>query len=143
MSRELKRVDKDFRWPLKKVWPGFRLPISADCPMEDVGQEHEDCPLCYGGRHIGVYYDPPHGTWYQMWETVSEGSPISPPCETPEALARWLADNKASASGYRTATYEQWLATIKNGWAPSMLYTPEKGLRSGVEAATDEQEEKG
>lgn len=54
-------------------------------------------------------------THYQMYELVTEGTPISPVMETPEVLARWLADNKASAGLYATATYDQWLAMIKAG----------------------------
>ena len=38
-------------------------------------------------------------THYQMYETCTEGTPISPVMETPENLARWLADNGASAFG--------------------------------------------
>jgi len=56
-----------------------------------------------------------------MYENTSEGTPISPPFETPEELARWLADNNASAFGGMTATYEQWLATCKGLYAPSMV----------------------
>jgi len=52
-------------------------------------------------------------THYQMYETTSEGTPISPVMETPEDLARWLADNHASAFADITATYEQWLCIIK------------------------------
>lgn len=52
-------------------------------------------------------------THYQMYETATEGTPISPVMETPEALARWLADNNASVFGnYRYATYDQWLEMI-------------------------------
>jgi hypothetical protein len=54
-------------------------------------------------------------THYQMYESVTEGTPISPVMESPEALARWLADNKASAGPYATATYDQWLAMIEAG----------------------------
>ena len=57
-------------------------------------------------------------TYYQMYDTVTEGTPISPVMESPEALARWLADNKASAGPYATATYDQWLAMIKVGSTP-------------------------
>jgi hypothetical protein len=71
-------------------------------------------------------------THWQMYETVSEGTPISPPMEGPEQLARWLADNDASAGAYTTATFEQWMAMIQDGWAPSMVYTPAVGLVSGV-----------
>lgn len=74
-------------------------------------------------------------THYQMYESTSEGTPISPVMETPEALARWLADNNASAFADMGATYEQWLATINRGWAVSAVFTPStsKGVVSGVE----------
>ena len=38
-------------------------------------------------------------TMLMMYEDTSEGTPISPAFETPEELARWLADNGASAFG--------------------------------------------
>ena len=70
-----------------------------------------------------------------MYETCSEGTPISPVLGSPEELARWLADNGASAFGYSTATYEQWLNTCRAGWAPSMIATAATGLVSGVAAS--------
>lgn len=76
-------------------------------------------------------------THLQMYEDTSEGTPISPVMETPEELARWLADNNASAFGSDTATYESWLATIKRGWAISAVFEPGKGLRSGVTALAE------
>ena len=51
---------------------------------------------------------------------------------TPEELARWLADTGASAFGEMTATYEQWLATCRSGWAPSAVACG-GDLVSGVE----------
>jgi hypothetical protein len=51
-------------------------------------------------------------THYQMYETTSEGTPISPVMENPEALARWLSDHHASAFADTTATYEQWIGMI-------------------------------
>jgi hypothetical protein len=67
--------------------------------------------------------DFPEGTatGWCMYETTSEGTPISPVLETPEALAHWLADTGASAFGGMTATYEQWLRTVQAGWAPSAV----------------------
>lgn len=73
-------------------------------------------------------------THLMMYETTTEGTPISPAFLTPEELARWLADNKASSFGNMTATYEQWLATINVGSAPSAMFSPQTGLVSGVEA---------
>lgn len=60
-------------------------------------------------------------THLQMYEDTTEGTPISPVMSTPEDLARWLCDNRASAFGTMVATYEQWLATIKAGWAPGLV----------------------
>lgn len=75
-------------------------------------------------------------THLQMYETCTEGTPISPVMATPEELAHWLADNKASAFADMTATYEQWLATIKAGWAVSAVI--EHGqMKSGVEVSTN------
>lgn len=74
-------------------------------------------------------------THFQMYECTSEGTPISPVMETAEQLARWLVDNAASAFAGMTATYEQWLATIRRGSAPSAIMAPETGgkMVSGVE----------
>lgn len=73
---------------------------------------------------------------YQMFETTSgEGSAISPVKTTPEELACWLVDNKASAFGDMTASYEEWLATINAGGScGSLLIAPGKGIVSGVAA---------
>jgi len=71
-------------------------------------------------------------THWQMYEDTSEGTPISPVMKTPEELARWLADNNASAFADMTATYEQWLATIRRGSAISAIGFSGAGLMSGV-----------
>lgn len=78
-------------------------------------------------------WTPEEATHYMMYENTSEGTPISPAFATPEELARWLADTGASSFADITATYEQWLATIKRGWAVSAVMDS-NGFRSGVEA---------
>jgi hypothetical protein len=78
-------------------------------------------------------------THYMMYEDTSEGTPISPAFATPEELAHWLVDNKASAFGSETGSYEGWLRIARGGWACSMVVTPENGLQSGVEAFKDMQ----
>lgn len=72
-------------------------------------------------------------THFMMYEDTSEGTPISPAFDTPEKLARWLADNGASGFGSSTASYEDWLSTCKRGWAPRMIMQGGV-LSSGVEA---------
>jgi hypothetical protein len=84
---------------------------------------------------------PEFRTHFQMYEDTSEGTPISPVEETPEALARWLADNNASAFGGMTATYEQWLTMANRGWAPGAMLTVNNDgsgtMKSGVAAMAD------
>lgn len=76
---------------------------------------------------------PPAGDGYQIWETVSEGSPISPVFATPEELAHHMAGKKWGAD--KGSSYETWLRFINGpGWAPSMV-ADSNGIRSGVEAA--------
>jgi hypothetical protein len=81
-------------------------------------------------------------THLMMYEDTSEGTPISPAFETPEELARWLADNKASAFGSETATYEDWLHVCRGGYAPSMVRTMHtdgtKTMQSGVSALSED-----
>lgn len=75
-------------------------------------------------------------THLMMYETTSEGTPKSPAFETPEALARWLADTGASAFGNQTATYEEWLGACQRGWSPSAVLDSQ-GFRSGVAALSE------
>ena len=84
--------------------------------------------------------EPPAGECYQLWETVSEGSPISPPFATPEGLAAWLASPAYGRSVDKGITYESWLSFIKGpGYAPSFVSDGQGNLVSGVEAlATQE-----
>lgn len=72
-------------------------------------------------------------THLMMYETTTEGTPISPAFETPEELARWLTDNQASAFGGQTASYEGWLRVARGGYAPSAVVT-DAGVTSGVDA---------
>ena len=77
-------------------------------------------------------------THLMMYEDTSEGTPISPAFATPEELARWLADNNASAFGSSTASYEAWLRVALGGWACGLIVTQNKDgtvvMQNGVEA---------
>lgn len=76
-------------------------------------------------------------THYQMYETCSEGCPISPVMETPEELAQWLVDNKASVFGHDTGSYEGWLAVAKGRDVPSAIMEVGRGIVSGVDGLKD------
>lgn len=91
----------------------------------------------YGERPDPANYSPAwpdaERTHYMMYETTSEGTPISPAFDTPEKLARWLADTGASAFGSSTASYESWLRVCNGGFAPSAVISGGV-MHSGVEA---------
>ena len=64
--------------------------------------------------------DPPSGPGYQVWETVSEGSPISPVFADPLSLAQHMATTRWGAD--EGTSVEAWLRFIEGpGWAPSMI----------------------
>lgn len=51
--------------------------------------------------------EPPVGAGFQLWETTSEGSPVSPVFSTIEALCEWCADN-ATTFGSHKASADKW-----------------------------------
>jgi len=63
-------------------------------------------------------------TAYQIYETVSEGTPISPVFETTEAMVDWLCDPKRDADPYRSMSLLSREAAekfVEYGYAPSMM----------------------
>jgi hypothetical protein len=119
----------------KAKWDRGEFPDYADA--ENRAKSYEewdgDAPRA---EHYMPNWPESERTHLMMYETCSEGSPISPAFGTPEEVARWCADNGASAFGSMTATYEQWLRVANGGFAPSAVLDA-KGFRSGVEAMSD------
>jgi hypothetical protein len=58
--------------------------------------------------------EPPTGPGYQFWETVSEGSPISPVFPSRLALAKWCADNADLHPG-QSMTVTEWYRLFLTG----------------------------
>lgn len=63
---------------------------------------------------------PPKGEGWQLWQTVSEGSPISPVFPDAEGLAQWLT-TPAACWGAMTSpmTISQARGFVDAGWAPT------------------------
>ena len=81
------------------------------------------------------HWEPPTGDGYQIWETVSEGSPISPVFATAHELAMHMKDTRWGADS--GTSYERWMKFIEGpGWSMSMVMD-DKGIRDGVQAVTD------
>ena len=130
MGREVRRVPADWEHPknyLGKYEPLYdRLSDAVETFRKNIEKMGLLEALDYhgGGPNPADYMpDWPEDkrTHLMMYEDTTEGTPISPAFETPEELARWLADSGASSFGSDTATYEQWLPICKGGWAPSMV----------------------
>lgn len=103
------------------------------------------CPTCDGHASLEKYpgqraeaaawrpTDPPEGEGWQYWETVSEGSPISPVFATAEELSHWMqTDYRWGASG--PLTKEQADSMVSVGWAPSLI-VDSTGMHPGDEVA--------
>lgn len=112
MSREIKRVPTDFE--CDGIWPGYQRNCgNANC---------DGCPDC-------ERQEPPVGEGWQLWETVSEGSPESPVFTTSEELAQWMT----TAEHYGCAL-EAARKFIEDGYAPSLIGTA-FGVFKGYEIA--------
>jgi hypothetical protein len=126
--------DKQWQAGFRDNWEGGWKPLDGSEECATYAEWNGDRP-----RPEDYMPDWPDNerTHYQMYETTSEGTPISPVRETPEALARWLADHGADANAGTTASYEAWLRVCRGGYAPSMVM---KGgvLMSGVEGLKTE-----
>jgi len=129
--------DKSYEEAAKEWSEGFILWSDGEHPEQDKDCKYywEYFGFCEEEFYRSEWWTDDERTHCQMYETVSQGTPISPVFETPEKLAKWLADTGASSFADDTATYEQWLRICKGGWAPSAVM--ENGVfKSGVEAVT-------
>jgi len=82
------------------------------------------CPVCKGEGEIWsapkwkkeadrwTPTEPPKGKGYQLWQTTSEGSPISPVFKTLDELCVWAAEN-ATTFASEKATKDQWMAMLE------------------------------
>ena len=74
-------------------------------------------------------------THYQLYETVSEGTPLSPVCASIDELVMWCAAQKppkevwVGCGGMTEADWRRFFE--RGGWAPSGFATPETGYVPG------------
>ena len=113
--------------------------IRARCEREGID---ETCPACKGHGSNEAYEgqraeadawestEPPVGEGWQLWETVSEGSPISPAFASAEDLAAWMAEPER---GHNWMPAKAAAKFISEGWAPTFVDSPQTGLVSGAE----------
>jgi hypothetical protein len=103
--------------------------IRARCEREGVP---EVCATCEGHASIEVYPgqraeleawerpEPPKGEGWQLWSTVTEGTPMSPVCSSAEELALWMTTNPC-LPGKQSPSLDTAHSFIAAGWAPSFI----------------------
>jgi hypothetical protein len=109
--------------------------------------EPKTCKICDGHGSVEKYpgqraeaeawqeTEPPTGPGYQLWETVSEGSPVSPVFKTPAQLANWIIMWGTDFDGSNTP-YDDLVKWIKEDGASCGTFIITDGkMLSGVEAA--------
>ena len=114
MGREIRRVPPGWEHP--KDAKGHYEPM-LDQTLQNAMAD-EDFDECWGDSDLETarrYYRPEwteEPTHYQMYETVSEGTPVSPVFASLDELVGWLigqGHSRKAAEGF-----------AKHGWAPSM-----------------------
>lgn len=77
------------------------------------------------GREYHVPYEESEATWFQLYQTVSEGTPVSPPFATREELIEYLVENGDfwdQKRGHGQKYSRQAAEYICNGgWFPSAI----------------------
>ncbi len=118
---------KEARWDEEsEKWNRCEFPEYASAEGKKMSYTEWNGPRPNPSDYMPVW-TPEQATHLMMYETCSEGSPISPAMETVEELARWLADTKASIFGSDSADYDTWMKIMAGGDA-YLTKTPEKGL---------------
>lgn len=136
MGRELKRVPLDFDYPLKNIWYGYFIKGISTCFSSDDKNYCKSCvkmaeikglpftsygcPDFYGYfekiiNELSLLCEVPEGEGYQLWETTSEGSPISPVFETLEALCEWCEDNATVFADIKVSK-ERWFDMLSDNY---------------------------
>jgi hypothetical protein len=67
---------------------------------------------------------------WQLYETVSEGTPVSPVCATKDDLAAWLSSPEAGRNRMAPDAAAKFVA---EGWPPTFYSSPRTGVMRGAD----------
>lgn len=140
MGREVLRVPPDWEHPRiaaggRYAWekPGRYHPMRMDRTYAEELRIRAENPEDYDADYVPdpAYYrtrewSPEEATAYQVYETVSEGTPVSPVFRTRADLIRWLTapipwDEKYPDLSVQGMSREQAERFVGAGWAPSAV----------------------
>lgn len=160
MGREIRKVPPNWNHPKQEGWSDGRLQpmykqtfaqASAEWKAEYAKWEAGERPDYFEAEKYPMdfeywewsnkppdreYYRPwsdEEATWIQMWETVSEGTPVTPPFATPKELVNYLV---AYGTWWDSWPWKREIAEkfVSDGWAPSFviaggkIYEPKDGF---------------
>lgn len=148
MGREIRKVTPDWEHPKDRTGDGQPLydndydTAAAEWEAEYaefMALSPEEREEKYGCQHYWEYSNPPdeeyyrkekwtpeQATAYQIYETVTEGTPVSPVFPDLDHMIQWLI-----GQGYSETAAKKF---AESGWAPSMTITPTAGLRMDIHA---------
>lgn len=112
-------LDNDFDTALNKWLGEYNLWKDGKHPYQKFYPDMFDGPPDPEYYHKPFEADP---TWYQVYETVTEGTPVTPPFETKEELVNYLVehgdfwDQKRGDGGWNRSSAENF---ADKEWAPS------------------------
>jgi hypothetical protein len=149
MGREIRKVPANWDHPQQEGRHDGRLQPMFDTRFEDAAAEWkaelakweagERPDYCSDDSNNLEYWewngDPPgrayyrpwkdeEATWFQVWETVSEGTPVTPPFATEQELIDYLAthgdfwDQKRGDGPWAREAATKFVGI---GWAPSLM----------------------
>ena len=142
MGREVRRVAKDWQHPQRGEGPDHFKPLfggdyqtEAEAWMERMRkwESGKDPDRAIAAAKYGTRYfwdwdggppnkdsfmfqtppDPASLTHLMLYETTTEGTPLSPAFKTLEEVAAWAAENDASIFAHSRATKEKWLKILR------------------------------
>lgn len=90
-------------------------------------ENHPDEEYC-------VPYTKEEATWYQVYETVSEGTPVTPPFETQQELIDYLVNHGTfwDKRGFSREVAEKFV--LETQWVPSGMFNSATGVfKSGID----------
>jgi hypothetical protein len=161
MGREIRRVPADWEHPKGMMRYGYDYLPMHDENFEDALKEykvnkrlwnkkqHPDqlSGIATGSTFIDwfgeepdpAYYRPykdEEGVWFQAYQTVSEGTPVTPVFATLQELEDYLVDVGEMAGTKYNQKYSRSAAHAfcLEGFAVSFVVSSEHGVESGVEA---------
>jgi hypothetical protein len=122
--------DNDFDTRLAEWLAGYELWKKGEHPEQGKDWMTEDTKYWdwEGSPPDPEYYHPKweqEPTWYQVYETVSEGTPVTPPFATKEELVNYLVqhgdfwDQRRGDGGWNREAAEHF---VQAEWAPSGIF---------------------